>query len=37
MRSVVELAVATGISPREIAQLDADTLATLVDVVTSRK
>jgi hypothetical protein len=37
MRSVVELAVATGISPRELSQLDADTLATLVDVITTRK
>jgi hypothetical protein len=33
MRTVVELAVRTGIPVQSIAALDADTLATMIDVV----
>lgn len=36
MRTAVELAVATGIDPGVIAQLDGDTFATLLDVVIER-
>lgn len=37
MRTVVELAVMTGIPVQSIAALDGDTLATMLDVVANSK
>lgn len=37
MRTVVELSVVTGISPAVLAGLDADTLATMIDVVIEQR
>jgi hypothetical protein len=37
MRTVAELAVATGIGPAQLLELDGDWIATLADVLAERK